>query len=156
MDAITDAPRADELSLYLERRLAAPRELVFDAWVDPMHLRRWSAPHGFDIPDCGGEARPGGTWHATMRSPEGKLLRLVGTYREVVRPERLVFSHAWLEEDGQPGPETLVTVVLEEVEDGTLLRFTQTGFAGAASRDGHGEGWSQCFERLAALLAAED
>jgi hypothetical protein len=85
MDAITDAPRTDDLTLYLERRLNAPRELVFDAWIDPLHLKRWSAPHGFEIPECGGEARDGGTWHATMRSPEGKLLRLVGTYREVMR-----------------------------------------------------------------------
>jgi uncharacterized protein YndB with AHSA1/START domain len=153
MDTITDAPRTDAHTLYLERLLAAPRELVFDAWVDPMHLRRWSAPHGFEIPESGGEARPGGAWHATMRSPEGRLLRLVGTYREVVRPRRLVFTHAWLEEDGTPGPETVVTVVLEAVEGGTLLRFTQSGFARPESRDGHGEGWSQCFERLAALLS---
>jgi uncharacterized protein YndB with AHSA1/START domain len=156
MDAITDAPRTDDLTLYLERRLNSPRDLVFDAWIDPLHLKRWSAPHGFEIPECGGEARAGGTWHATMRSPEGKLLRLVGTYREVVRPERLSFTHAWLEEDGTPGPETLVTVVLEEVAGGTLLRFTQTGFSGEASRDGHDGGWSQCFDRLEALLAAQD
>ena len=48
-----------------------------------------------------------------MRSPEGRLYRLVGTYREVVPPKRLVFTHAWLEEDGTPGPETLVTVELD-------------------------------------------
>lgn len=153
MDTITEAPRTGAHTLYLERHLAAPRELVFDAWVDPVHIRRWSAPHGFDIPEAGGDARPGGSWHSTMRSPEGRLLRLVGTYREVVPPRRLVFTHAWLEEDGTPGPETVVTVELDAVEGGTLLRFTQSGFDRTESRDGHGDGWSQCFERLAALLA---
>src|SRR5699024_1819698 len=83
MDTITDAPRTGH-ALYLERLLAAPRELVFQAWVDPVHIRRWSAPHGYEIPEAGGEARPGGSRHSTMRSPEGRLLRLVGTYREVV------------------------------------------------------------------------
>ena len=90
--------------------LKAPRELVFDAWVEPRHLRRWSAPHGFEIPECGGEARPGGRWFAVMRSPEGERLRLEGRYLEVVRPERLVFTHAWVEARCAPGPETVVTV----------------------------------------------
>jgi uncharacterized protein YndB with AHSA1/START domain len=88
-----------------------------------------------------------------MRSPQGELMRLEGRYREVVRPERLVFTHAWLGADGVAGPETLVTVVFAEAEGGTLMRFTQTGFDSQGSRDGHGDGWSQCFERLAAYLA---
>ena len=93
MDTTIDALELHRSSGCWRRR----RELVFDAWVEPRHLRRWSAPHGFEIPECGGEARPGGRWHATMRSPEGKLLRLEGRYREVVRPERLVFTHQWVE-----------------------------------------------------------
>ena len=81
-------------------------------------------------------------------------MRLLGTYREIVPPERLVFTHAWCGEGGQSGPETLVTVTFEAVPGGTLMRFTQTGFANEWARDGHGGGWSECFERLAAYLAA--
>ena len=155
MDAIIEA-REGALSLHIERRLNAPRELVFAAWTEPRHLKRWSAPHGYAIPECDGELRPGGQWHATMRAPDGKDLRLVGTYREIVPPERLVFTHRWLDADGRPGPEeTLVTVVLTEIDGGTHLSFTQTGFVSGASRDGHGGGWDECFERLAAYLAAE-
>lgn len=145
----------DALEISVERLLRAPRELVFDAWVEPRHLRRWSAPHGFEIPDCGGEAEPGGRWHAVMRAPDGGRLRLEGRYLEVVRPERLVFTHRWLEAGGAPGPETVVSVRFEAVEGGTLMRFRQTGFAGAEDRDGHAGGWSQCFDRLEALLAGE-
>lgn len=155
MDAIPDVARAGELSLDLERRLEAPRELVFDAWLDPGHLRRWSAPHGFDIPELSGDPRPGGTWTTTMRSPSGEIFRLRGTYREIVRPEKLVFTHAWIGEDGTAGPTTVVSVTLTEISGGTLLRFRQTGFSNEANRDGHGEGWAQCFERLAGLLAEE-
>lgn len=152
MDTTIDVPKTGELALHLERLIAAPRELVFRAWIEPVHLVRWSAPHGFDIPECGGEARPGGRWHTTMCSPEGRMLRLVGTYREIVPPERLVFTHAWLEDDGREGPETLITVTFAEAPGGTLLGFTQTGFASEGARDGHADGWSQCFERLAAYL----
>jgi uncharacterized protein YndB with AHSA1/START domain len=153
MDAITDVRPPQELSLRLERRFAAPPALVFAAWTEPRHLRRWSAPHGFDIPEAGGELRVGGGWHATMRGEDGEELRLVGTYREIVPPERLVFTHAWLDPDGTPGRETVVTVTFEAVEDGTLMRFVQTGFETTWARDGHGGGWNECFERLDAYLA---
>ena len=38
MDTITDAPEG-ALSLHIERRLNAPRELVFAAWTEPRHLQ---------------------------------------------------------------------------------------------------------------------
>jgi uncharacterized protein YndB with AHSA1/START domain len=152
MDAITDVRPADGLRLRLERRFAAPPALVFAAWTEPRHLRRWSAPHGFAIPEAGGELKVGGGWHATMRSGDGEEHRLVGTYREIVPPERLVFTHAWLDADGYAGPETLVTVTFEAVDGGTLMRFEQSGFASEWARDGHGGGWSECFERLDAYL----
>jgi uncharacterized protein YndB with AHSA1/START domain len=154
MDAIIEAPPAGGLALSLERSFAAPRELVFAAWTDPRHLRRWSAPHGFVVPEAGGDLRPGGTWHATMRAPDGEEHRLHGVYREVDPPRRLVFTHAWIGERGQTGPETLVTVSFEAVDGGTRIRFSQTGFANAWSRDGHAAGWDECFERLDGLLAA--
>ena len=155
METITETVLDDDATLRIERRLAAPRELVFAAWTEPRHLRRWSAPHGFEIPVAEGELRPGGGWRAAMRAPDGTEHRLAGTYREIVAPERLVFTHAWLDDDGRPGPETLVTVTFDAVEGGTLMRFTQTGFDSRAARDGHGGGWTESFERLDAYLAAE-
>jgi uncharacterized protein YndB with AHSA1/START domain len=152
MDAIIDAPRA-ELTLRIERRFAAPRALVFRAWTDPLHLRRGRAPHGYVIPEAEGELRPGGAWRTTMRAPDGTEHRLIGTYREIVPPRRLVFTHAWLDDAGRPGPETLVTVELEEIPEGTLLRLTQTGFTTEAARDGHGGGWGEALDRLTAHLA---
>jgi uncharacterized protein YndB with AHSA1/START domain len=154
MDTTTDAILSEEVTLRIERRLAAPRDLVFAVWTESRHLRRWSAPHGFEIVEEEGDLREGGHWRATMRAPDGTDLRLAGTYREIVRPERLVFTHAWLEADGRPGPETLVTVTFEEADGGTLMRFTQTGFATRADRDGHRGGWTESFERLDAYLAS--
>ena len=153
MGTTTETILTDDAILRIERRFAAPRERVFVAWTEPRHLRRWSAPHGFEIPETDGELREGGQWRAMMRAPDGTEHRLVGTYREIVPPERLVFTHAWIE-DGRPGPETLVTVTFEADDGGTLMRFTQTGFTTRADRDGHRGGWSESFERLDAYLAA--
>jgi len=87
-----------------------------------------------------------------MRSPEGTEHRLRGVYREIVPPERLVFTHLWVDERGNPGPETLVTVTLAEHHGRTEMMFHQGIFASVAALEGHEQGWQSCFERLEALL----
>jgi len=148
----TDAEAGRELTI--ERTFAAPRELVFRAWTEPQHLARWSCPRGFTFCENGGELRVGGTFFARMRSPQGSEHLLRGVYREIVPPERLVFTHCWLDADGNPGPETVVTVTLRERGGHTEMTFHQGNFDSRAARDGHAEGWTSCFERLAELLTA--
>jgi uncharacterized protein YndB with AHSA1/START domain len=151
---IQESVPRDADTLTLTRTFDAPRALVFRAWTEPEHLRRWCAPHGFTIPASDGDLRPGGVWRATMRAPDGTEHRLVGRYVEIAPPERLAFTHAWLDENGRPGQETVVTVTLEDRNGGTFLTLTQTGFASAASRDGHRGGWSETLDRLGEHLAA--
>jgi uncharacterized protein YndB with AHSA1/START domain len=141
-------PAAAERELVITRVFDAPPERVFRAWTEREHLLRWCAPRGFTVTHAEGDVRPGGAWRSCMRSPEGVDYWLGGIYREVVRPERLVFTHAWDGEDGRPGPETLVTVDLAARGGGTEMTFRQSGFRSAESRDGHHEGWSETFDRL--------
>jgi len=140
--------------LTIRRTFAAPRALVFKAWTEPQHLAHWSCPRGFTMTENRGELRVGGGFAASMRSPEGVEHRLQGIYREIVPPERLVFTHAWLDASGTPGPQTLVTVTLVERNGATEMTFSQGVFESQAARDGHRDGWSGCFERLDQLLAA--
>jgi uncharacterized protein YndB with AHSA1/START domain len=143
---------ADARELVIERVFDAPRSLVWEAWTKREHQLQWGAPHGFTVIDCGGDLRPGGRWHSTMRSPDGKDHRNGGVYREVVEPERLVYTFAWYDEDGKPGIETVVTITLAEAAGKTRMVFRQTGFDTVSARDGHSDGWSQSFERLAGHL----
>lgn len=137
------------LRLVLTRIFAAPRDLVYAAWTQPRHLRRWSAPKGFTIPVSQGDLRVGGKWRACMVTPQGEKLWLSGVYREVVKDKKLVFTHAW---EGD-GAETLVTVRFADHPRGTKMMFEQTGFDSAASSEGHKGGWTECFDRLKTLLA---
>ena len=142
--------------LVLTRLFDAPCSLVFAAWTEGEHVRHWLCPHGFKISANDAELRPGGFWRSCMVSPDGAELWLGGIYREIVPNRRLVFTHAWDDEHGKPGHETLVTVTLEEVEGGkTRLTLHQAFFETAASRDGHQGGWSQCLERLESHLAGD-
>jgi uncharacterized protein YndB with AHSA1/START domain len=143
---------AESHELVLTRVFDARRELVFKAWTEREYLMQWSAPHGFTVTESDGELRAGGSYRAAMRSPEGEVHRLGGVYKEIVAPERLVFTHAWEGDDGKLGHATEVTVTLEDLGGKTKMTFRQTGFESAASRDGHQGGWSEAFGRLAALV----
>ena len=147
-----EAPvRAPEL--VMTHVFDAPRELVFAAWTERGHLERWQgAPEGMTVTTEEADIRPGGRFRICMRSPEGAEHWLQGVYREVLPPERLVFTHAWLDADKRPAPETLVTVTFAEHGETTELTLRQSGLASVASRDGHREGWASTFRRLGTYL----
>lgn len=141
--------------IRIERVFDAPRELVWKAWTEPEHLMKWSCPHGFSMILSEGDLRPGGSWRAGMRSPQGEDLFLGGVYREVEQPERLVFSHIWEEDPGEPQTVTWITLTLTEESQGkTRMLFVQNGFKSEESRQGHFGGWSECFETLEKELDA--
>jgi uncharacterized protein YndB with AHSA1/START domain len=72
-------------TLGITRDFAAPRALVYRMWTEKHLMDRWSCPDGFTMPDSGADLRPGGSWHATMRTADGADLKLLGTYREMSR-----------------------------------------------------------------------
>jgi uncharacterized protein YndB with AHSA1/START domain len=140
--------------LVITRTFDAPRDLVFKLWTDPEHLKHWGSPKELTVPVSESDIRPGGKYRVVMRAPDGSEYKLSGTYREIVPPERIVFTHAWDEDDGKPGPETLVTVTFEDAgKDKTKLTLHQTGFASVESRDAHREGWNSQLDNLAEYAA---
>jgi uncharacterized protein YndB with AHSA1/START domain len=154
MAATTEAAAlAAERELVINRVIDAPRSLVFKIWSQPEHLVRWWGPKGFTAPSCEMDLRPGGAWRACIRSPEGTEHRMQGSYREIVEPERLVFTFAWEDDEGKPGHQTLVTVTFAEQDGKTRLTFHQATFESVESRDSHHGGWSECFDRLEDYLA---
>jgi uncharacterized protein YndB with AHSA1/START domain len=142
--------------LTITRVFDAPRDLVFKAWTDTDPGNDWSAPRRFTLAAFEADLRPGGAWRLRMRSPDGEELRVGGTYREIIRPERIVSTHAWQNPDGTSGHETLVTVELAARGNRTEMTFRRTGFESDADRDGHHDGWSECFDRLEEHLAGVD
>jgi uncharacterized protein YndB with AHSA1/START domain len=140
--------------LVIERIFDAPRRLVFKAWTEPERLMRWWGPHGFTIVSCKMDARAGGAWRVCMRSPDGVEDRQQGVYREIVEPERLVFSYAFEDEAGQPGHQMIVTVSFSDYEGKTKVTLHQAVFETVAVRDDHIRGWNEALDHLVAYLAA--
>jgi uncharacterized protein YndB with AHSA1/START domain len=138
--------------LQLKRRFEAPRERVFDAWTNPDVLRKWwAAAPNMDTPIAEVDARPGGSYKLAMRDPDsGEVHTLVGEYREVSPPERLVYTWTWESNvDAMKGSEnTLVEVDFREDGDATEVVVTHSGFATPELRDLHAHGWNGCLDNL--------
>jgi uncharacterized protein YndB with AHSA1/START domain len=97
--------------------------LLFEAWTKPEHLRQWWGCEGSSITHCAIDLRAGGSWSLVMRMGDGSEHPFHGTYREIVRPQRLVYTECY--EMPQFGsPEWLTTVTFEENPEGTLVTHT--------------------------------
>jgi len=144
---------ARERELVITRIFDAPRHLVFQAWTEPGRAARGGGPQGFVTTYGDMDVRPGGAFRVCMRSPEGVDHWKQGVYREVVEPERLVFTFAWEDAEGKPGHETLVTVSFAEQGAKTRLTLHQAIFETVARRDEHQRGWTSTLQRLAEYLA---
>jgi uncharacterized protein YndB with AHSA1/START domain len=150
---IGGAAEAGERELVITRIFDAPRRLVFKAWTEPDRVARWWGPQGFTTLSCNMDVRPGGAFRVCTRSPEGVEHWKQGVYREIVEPERLVFTFAWEDVVGNPGHETLVTVSFADQGAKTKLTLHQAVFETVAKRDEHQRGWTSTLERFAGYLA---
>jgi len=74
--------------LNMTRFIRAPRERVFDAFVDAAQLQQWHCPRGMKVAACSSDARVGGAWQLEMLSREGSRFTVGGSYVELQRPAR--------------------------------------------------------------------
>jgi uncharacterized protein YndB with AHSA1/START domain len=147
MMAIGTAGESSELAIT--RVFDAPRELVFEAWSDPEHFRKWFPPADLTMPVCEMDFRAGGAFRATMRTPDGIDFADDGVFREIVRPERIVWT--WYLRHLKPNIEIQTAITFAEWGKKTQVTVRQT-FLKSAPPPGVREGWTSTLEKLAALL----
>lgn len=146
---MSETTQMSETSLRLERTYDASPEEVFDAWTNPEVLRRWWAvdPAG-RTPVADVDLRVGGRYRLSMEDPSGTRHTVGGEYHEVSRPERLVYSWCWEQDNGEPGHVSTVTVEFHADGERTNLVLEHTDLASAESRDQHAHGWNACLDIL--------
>jgi uncharacterized protein YndB with AHSA1/START domain len=143
-----------EPGIAITRVFDAPRERVWKEWTEPERFADWFGGDQAEVPvpTVSMDVRKGGSWRATMYAGPGRReIHWKGEYREVVEPERLVFTLS-----DQPGDEAyeLVTVVLTDLGDGrTEMRFEQHGSLSPEQYRRTRDGWSSFFDRMAGHLA---
>lgn len=143
-----------EPTIVITRAFHAPRQRVFAAWTQPEHVTRWWGPQGFSMLICEIDLRPGGRWRYVLRAPDGHEFAFSGVYREIVPPERLIYTDGY---EGLPGHEAIVTLVFDE-RDGTTTIVSTSRYQSIEDRDAHiasgmQQGMTETLDRLARHLA---
>lgn len=134
----------------------ARRTLVFAQWTQSHFVRGWFAPEQFTVTECLFDARPGAPWRVTFESETGEQHTESGQFLDVHPPDRLAFTLIQQDGRGRQGPPTMVTVSFAEDGGRTRMDFRQTGYRDPSIRDANRDGWSECFQKLAAHLVHMD
>lgn len=155
---MTSSDTSTDRDLVLTRLIEAPRAKLFRAWTEPSLLKRWFAPLPYTTPHAELDVRPGGASLVVMRGPDGNEFPNRGVYLEVIEDERLVFTDAYIA-SWVPSEKPFMTVILTFADEGGQTRYTaRARHWTVADREAHEamgfhQGWGQCADQLAALVA---
>ena len=123
--------------------------------TEPAELARWWGPHGFTTTEIELDLRVGGGYRFTMQPPEGEAFHLSGEFLTIQAPTALSFTFRW-DEPVPDDRETVVELSLDSLKERTKVTMTQTEFATNERLELHRGGWADSFEKLNALLKAEE
>jgi uncharacterized protein YndB with AHSA1/START domain len=139
--------------IVMTRVFDAPRELVFKAYTDPNIIPQWWGLRGSTTIVDKLDLRSDGVWRFIQREQDGSEYAFNGVYREIVPPERLVYT---FEFEPMPGHVLLETITFEE-HDGKTTLTDHALFDNVEDRDGMlasgmEAGAAETMDRLAELL----
>ena len=145
-----ETTRDGRYRIQVRRKIPAPREVVYEAWIDPEGLREWMCPGDVISAEATLDVRVGGSFRITMRS-NGQVHEHVGTYRIVERPAKLSFTWSGME---NPNEITLVTVEFFDQGEACELVITHEGFTNADNAQRYEMGWGTIATKFAMYLAS--
>ena len=155
----------------ISRIFDAPRDRVWKAWTEAEQLKQWWGPKGFAVTRCKVDLRPGGMMHYCLRMPDGNEMWGRFIYREIVKPEKLVWVNSFSDKDGgltvhpmNPSwPREILSTALFEAQGGkTRLTIQWSPLDGSSElecrtfdegRDSMKMGWGGTMEQFTAYLA---
>jgi len=147
--ATSDANTA-EREIVIERTVNAPRELVWRAWTEADQIAAWWGPNGFTTTIHEMDVAVGGVWRFMMHGPDGTDYPNKVVYREIVKPERLVYDHTDDRDPPSQQFQTTVTFAAHGRKTKVTLRalFASAEARAASVKFGGIEGGAQTLARL--------
>ncbi len=133
-------------AVVVRRTIAAPPDIIFDAWLDPIALATWMRPGTIRSTAAEVDARVGGRYRITMHGDEDYPHH--GVYRVIDRPRKLVFT--WIS-NATEQRESLVTVDFFERDGRTEVIVTHEQLPDGAPPS-HRAGWESGLTRLVELF----
>lgn len=132
----------------IRRKMPAPREVVYEAWIAPEGIREWMCPGDTISAEAVLDVRVGGSYRIVMKGKERDHIH-TGVYQVVEPNSRLVFT--WTQEGNEPT--TLVTIEFLPRGSESELVLTHERFTRADVAQRYQNGWGTIAAKLAAFLA---
>jgi uncharacterized protein YndB with AHSA1/START domain len=124
-----------DTEILIVRDIRAPKRLVFDAWSQPEHVRRWYGCRDFVMTICDVDFQEGGQWRWALRNPADGVEHVAsGVYGTIVRPDRIVFSERF---EAIPDSEHLVTLTFTEQQHARTTVTMRMEYPSKRQRDAH-------------------
>lgn len=147
----------ENLAFSMSRIFDASRELVWKVYTDPLLIPQWWGFRTSQTLVDRMDLREGGAWRYIEIDKDGNEHAFSGIYKEIVPPERLVYT---FEYEPLPGHISTDTITLEELPGGLTLVNARTTFDSVEDLDGMIEsgmevGATETWDRLEELLARE-
>ena len=143
-----------EREIVISRVINAPRALVWEAFTDPKHLEQWWGPTGFTTNTNEFSFTEGGAWRHVMVGPDGVQYPNESIFEEIVKPERISYSHGGGTGEGANDAQFEATITLEDLGNNNTRITLRSLFPSEAARDyvirtyGAIEGGKQTLSRL--------
>ena len=136
--------------LEVKRIFAATPTDIFEAWMSREKWQAWIGPEGMfcEVPLL--HPVVGGNFQIKMKITEDNIIPVIGTYREIEKPARIVFT--WGRANDDISRHSLITVTLDSSAGKTALTLRHEGLDTQESRDAHGRGWNDTFNKLERFL----
>ena len=144
-----ESPTDGRYRVVTRRRMPAPREIVFEAWIDPKGIHEWMCPGDAVSAEATLDVRVGGSYRLVMKGKDKDHVH-IGTYHAVEPPSKLVFTWAGAE---NPTEVTLVTVEFFPHGDESELVLTHERFSKPDLAQRYENGWNTIAEKFAAYLS---
>jgi uncharacterized protein YndB with AHSA1/START domain len=132
MPAHPEKESTDQDNFVISRSFAAPITLLFDVWTDPLHFSQWLPPKGFAMEFIKADIKSGGSCFYAMSGPDGKKMYGRINYLEIQKPDRLVYTQQFCDENEKISrhpfaptwPETMLTTIVFTKEGPNQTKVT--------------------------------
>ena len=136
--------------ITISRKLNAPVDLVWEAWIKPEHIANWWGPNGFTTTISKMDLTAGGEWNLVMHGPDGTDYKNKSIFKEVVLHEKIVYEHV-------SAPKFISTISFEAQGEQTQLTWhmlfeSREQFIQVVKTFKADEGLKQNVEKLALYL----
>jgi uncharacterized protein YndB with AHSA1/START domain len=110
--------------LHIRRTIKSSPQAVWDAWTKPDQFKQWYMPAPFSVASCEFDVTPGGKLSVDTEDPNGAIMPLIGEFKVVDEPTKLVMTNSPLDANGSKLFEILHTILITEVDGYTILDIT--------------------------------